>query len=71
MPYKKTNENPDIMIKGNKIHPKKITKPAKATKICRIIPVIIKTILIIAPRILENVLDINVLKNSIRLKPFG
>jgi hypothetical protein len=42
-----------------------------ATKIWKKIPIIIKTILIAAPKILENMLEIKVLKNSKISKPLG
>jgi len=62
---------PAIIINGTNIHSKKIINPAKITKIWNKIPAIIKTILIKAPIILENILEISVLKNSPILNPLG
>lgn len=63
--------NPAIMANGTNSQLTKIIKPAMATKICRKAPKIIKTILIMAPKILENVLEIKVLKNSFKSNAFG
>jgi len=49
----------------------KITRPDIATKICRRIPVIIRTILIMAPKRREKILDTRVLKNSTKSNPLG
>lgn len=59
------------MINGIKNQVIKTISPAMATKICRQMPIIIKTILIAAPKILETVLDISVLKNSATSNPLG
>lgn len=60
-----------IIIKGIDNHKKIATIPAIKIKTWDTMPNIIKTILHIAPIILEKVLEIRVLKNSFILKPFG
>ena len=65
------NKKPAITIKGLNTQAKIIITPAKRTKIWKIIPTTIKTVLIIAPKILENVFEISVLKNSEIFIPLG
>ena len=69
MPY--INHKPPIIINGVITHNKKITNPAKITKIWNKTPPAIRKIHIIAPSTLEKEFDIKVLKNSVTLKPFG
>ena len=60
----KINKNPVIIINGINTHNKIMTSPMKMTKIWNKIPTIIKTILINAPKNLENKLEMRVLRNS-------
>jgi len=58
-------------MNGDAIQKTKITRPANATKIWKKTPIIIRTILIETPKILETKFEIKALKNSTISKPFG
>lgn len=60
-----------IIINGSKIHAKRTKRPTTATRTWKKIPAIIKNVLIMAPIILEKMLEISVVKNSPKSNAFG
>ena len=62
---------PAAIKNGIRIQHSRTIAPASKTKIWKSTPIIIRTTRIIAPKILENMFEISVLKNSEILNPLG
>lgn len=63
--------NPAMMANGANSQTIKTIRPKVTTKTCKKNPKIIRTILIMAPKIRETVLEIKVLKNSFKSNALG